>query len=75
MPPQRSLAPPSGAAEAGHARDRLPGRHDCGLFNSLLARLLGSAVLGTMNGPPKPDEADHPAPPELESAGQLTSPG
>jgi integrase len=38
-----------------------------------LARLLGTAALGPMKETPKPNPADHPAPPELESAGQLTS--
>jgi integrase len=34
-----------------------------------LAGMLGSAVLGTVNRGTKPDQADPPAPPELESAG------
>jgi integrase len=34
-----------------------------------LAGFLGSAVLGPVNGSPKPDEADPPAPPELERPG------
>ena len=40
-----------------------------------LARLLGTKVLGPMKETSKPNPADQPAPPELESAGQLTSPG
>jgi integrase len=34
-----------------------------------LAGMLGSAVLGTVNRGTKPDQADPPAPPQLESAG------
>jgi len=40
-----------------------------------LARRLGTAVLGPMKLPPELDKAHHPAPPELDGAGQLTSPG
>jgi len=40
-----------------------------------LARLLSAAVLGPMKLPPELDQAHDPAPPELESARQLTSPG
>ena len=34
-----------------------------------LANFLGNAVLGPVNGSPKPDEAHPPAPPQLEGAG------
>jgi hypothetical protein len=33
-----------------------------------LANILGTVVLGPMNGGPKLDEADQPAPSQLESA-------
>lgn len=37
-----------------------------------LASFLGSAVLGPVHGGPELDEADPPAPAELEGAGQLS---
>ena len=40
-----------------------------------LARLLGTAVLGTVKLPPELDKAHDPAPPELHGTRQLTPPG
>ncbi|HYA45309.1 MAG TPA: site-specific integrase [Acidimicrobiales bacterium] len=60
------------AGRLGHADPALTLRvyaHALEARDRELASVLGTVVLGPMNGSPKPDEANQPTPPELEGAG------